>query len=320
MPVPPPRPSAHPRWAGRGSLSGERFRALAGPRAGLPGTSRAAVGSPGRRIGPAHPAPVRPGRAARLVALVALAGTVLTACSALYDPADGPTGGTADGRSAAVPASPAPTATATPEVTVGEGEAGRPAARTRPGTALADRAAGVLSGRVPDSGDGRLVTVPGDVRAPGRGRVLRVRVQVEGGLPVAPAAFADFVLGTLNDDRGWGHGGTLRFARTDGAADIRVVLASPELSAAMCRPLRTGGTLSCRNGDAVVLTWYRWAKGSADYGRDRTGYRRYVVSHEVGHALGRGHVDCPGRGRLAPTMMQQTKGLRGCRPNPWPNP
>ncbi len=43
-----------------------------------------------------------------------------------------------------------------------------------------------------------------------------------------------------------------------------------------------------------------------------------VVNHETGHWLGKGHARCPGKGRLAPVMMQQSKGTHGCRFNPWP--
>lgn len=148
----------------------------------------------------------------------------------------------------------------------------------------------------------------------------RVRVEVEGGLPVDGAAFAVFVLATLNDPRSWGHGGRMTFARTAGAYDLRVVLASPETSARLCAPLQTMGTLSCALGRSAVLTHYRWVKAIPDYGTDRTGYRRYLINHEVGHTLGHGHLMCPGLGRLAPLMMQQTKGLKGCRPNSWPFP
>ena len=189
------------------------------------------------------------------------------------------------------------------------------------GLSAADVLAGLRSRQVPQRGGGHLVTVPGDVPAPGSGRVVRVRVEVESGLNVDGPAFARFVLATLNDPRSWGHGGVLTFARTDdGTATIRVVLASPDTSAALCRPLITFGRLSCGNGNTAVLTLYRWVRAIPGYGNDTTGYRRYVVNHEVGHTLGHGHVTCPGPGSLAPVMMQQTKGLNGCRPNPWPFP
>jgi hypothetical protein len=186
-----------------------------------------------------------------------------------------------------------------------------------------DVVAGVLSAKVKWNGSGKLQTVKGSAKAPGKkGSVLKVRVQVEKGLSVDPEKFADFVLATLNDERSWTENGTRRFARTDQVSEAftTVTLASPQTSADLCRPLQTMGKLSCRNGDRVILTSYRWVKAIPEYRGDRQGYRQYVVNHEVGHALGHGHEYCAGRGKRAPLMMQQTKGLLGCRPNPWPHP
>ena len=80
----------------------------------------------------------------------------------------------------------------------------------------------------------------------------------------------------------------------------------------------TGGYTSCRYGDRAVINLARWATAVPDYEGDVATYRLYVVNHEVGHALGNGHVRCPGAGRPAPVMMQQTLGLGACRPNVWP--
>lgn len=168
------------------------------------------------------------------------------------------------------------------------------------------------------------MVVPGAAPAPASARVRTIRVEVEsdlleGGL-IAAVPFADFALGVLNDPRGWGAGGVMSFARTDGDAEFRLVIATPDTSASLCAPLRTLGTLSCRTGRSAVLTWYRWVEAIPDYGVDRSDYRRYVVNHEVGHLLGHGHAANPGVGKVAPVMMQQTKGLNGALPNPWPNP
>ena len=182
-----------------------------------------------------------------------------------------------------------------------------------------DRLAGVLSRDVVPVGSGGTVVVPGSEPAPHAGQERRVRVEIEGGLPLDGPAVARFVLATLNDSRSWAADG-LAFSRTDGDADIVVVLASPDTSARMCQPLITGGTLSCREGDRAIITTYRWVNGMEDYGDDLTGYRQYVVNHEVGHVLGHGHASCPGAGQPAPVMQQQTKDVDPCVPNPWPYP
>ena len=173
--------------------------------------------------------------------------------------------------------------------------------------------------RVAERGSGRLVPVPGSVPAPGAGRTVRVRVEIEGGVDVGPETFAAQVLRTLNDDRSWSHAGTRSFARTSGPAEVVVVLASPATSARLCRPLVTYGRLSCRSGNRAILTSYRWARGTPEF-ESVAQYRQYVVNHEVGHVLGHGHESCPGPGRRAPVMQQQTKRVAPCRPNPWPFP
>lgn len=171
------------------------------------------------------------------------------------------------------------------------------------------------------TGTGRLVVVPwaGPIR--GSGRLRRYRVEVEAGLPVRPGAFAAEVERILADPRGWGAGGRYVFQRVaSDAVDFVVVLASPRVTDRLCRPLTTAGIYSCFQGDRSVINYLRWRTGAESYGTDVTAYRQYVVLHEVGHALGHDHVGCPGPGRPAPTMMQQTKGVGACRPNPWPNP
>lgn len=173
----------------------------------------------------------------------------------------------------------------------------------------------------PRAAAGRYVTVAGHSSPPdGDGRVLRYLVEMEDGLPFDPEEFAATVHRILNDDRGWAADGT-RFERVDtGSVAFRVSLSSPDLTDEQCLPLRTGGQVSCWNGQRAVINALRWGTGSDTYGADLLSYREYLISHEVGHALGHGHVNCPGAGQPAPVMVQQTKSLQGCVANPWPFP
>ncbi|WP_432954045.1 DUF3152 domain-containing protein [Micromonospora haikouensis] len=156
----------------------------------------------------------------------------------------------------------------------------------------------------------------------GHGRLLRYRVAVERDIRGVPVAgFAAEVTRILADPRGWTAGGKWRLRRVGPGhrADFTVHLATPDTRDLLCQDDPDGYT-SCRNGDRVVLNVARWVKGAPGFGTDLAHYRRYLVNHEVGHRLGMGHQLCPGRGRPAPVMQQQTLGLHGCTPNGWPYP
>jgi hypothetical protein len=178
---------------------------------------------------------------------------------------------------------------------------------------------------VPERASGRFAVAPLVPAAPGVGRIAprtagaeRYRVEVERGLPYGAAEFAAAVDATLSDRRSWSGSGSHPLVRVAGDADFRIVLASPATVDRLCAPLKTRGRVSCRNGFDVVINAWRWQRGAESYGSDLAAYRHYVVNHEVGHALGFGHLPCSGPGEPAPVMLQQTVGLQGCLPNPWP--
>lgn len=126
-----------------------------------------------------------------------------------------------------------------------------------------------------------------------------------------------------NRTRGWTADGSVRFQRTDvpSEADVRVVVATPASVDASCGAvgLETNGIYSCWDGQRTMLNQHRWEHGAADFA-DLARYRTYLVNHEVGHALGHDHVDCPEPGARAPIMMQQTRSVGACEPNGWPHP
>ncbi len=190
-----------------------------------------------------------------------------------------------------------------------------------------DLLGGETSSKVPQSASGNTSVVPGTWRGRDTGKVYLYRVEVENGLPIDGETAARSIHAILNDPRGWGgKQGEISFTRTDGEADFRIVIASPNLTDQLCAPLTTEGKTNCRNGDNVVLNAKRWVGGAKlwfNKGKTITDYRIYEVSHETGHWLGHGHMFCPQPGGLAPVMQQQSDDggdNLGCIPNGWPNP
>ncbi len=179
-------------------------------------------------------------------------------------------------------------------------------------------------------GPDKFDAVPGVDKAPGKGRKYTYRVDVEQGLGLDGALFAEAVQKTLNDKRSWAHNGARTFERIyTGKPDFVITLASPGTTATWCAKSgldTTEDNVSCDSAstERVMINAYRWAQGSSTYGDKMYAYRQMLINHEVGHRLGYGHVTCDKDGELAPVMQQQTKFLDHdgihCLANPWPYP
>ena len=167
---------------------------------------------------------------------------------------------------------------------------------------------------------GDLVAVASDDGAAPVG-TTRYLVEVQSGIPVDPECFARLVEETLADPEGWAAAG-YGFARVgpDDWTHLRVTLAVPDTVDRLCLPLNTAGIFSCWNGERAMLNLTRWVEGAETFGDDIAMYRRYMINHEVGHALGFGHRSCPAVGEPAPIMMQQTKTTEACLPSGRPTP
>ncbi|MFI6646002.1 DUF3152 domain-containing protein [Streptomyces sp. NPDC050529] len=178
---------------------------------------------------------------------------------------------------------------------------------------------------------GKFEAIAGTAKAPGKGHRYRYRIDVEKGLGLDPALFAEAVQKTLNDDRSWAHDGDMTFERISvGEPDFVITLASPGTTGEWCEKSgldTTEDNVSCDSAatERVMINAYRWAQGSSTFGPDKLfAYRQMLINHEVGHRLGHNHVSCGTKGALAPVMQQQTKSLDidgiKCRPNPWVYP
>lgn len=211
---------------------------------------------------------------------------------------------------------PSPTPKATPKPTA-----------TLPTTAPTGSVAAlpVSAATYPERGNDTFNVVPGTSQPVGHGPLRTYAVETEGAMSGVDAqAFAASVVATLSDPRSWSHGG-IRLQRVDsGHVDFRVTLTSVLTIRKKCGyslPVET----SCFNSaeGRAFINVARWVRGAVTYGKDVADYRHYVVNHEVGHALGHGHVKCPKAGAAAPIMMEQTLGVTtpgvgACQPNPWP--
>ncbi|MBN9644449.1 DUF3152 domain-containing protein [Corynebacterium mendelii] len=182
----------------------------------------------------------------------------------------------------------------------------------------------------------------------GTEKVFTYTVEVEEGIPAShyggDGAFAALVDATLSDPRGWTQDPRFGFRHIDGTSteqpDLRIQLTSVGSTHDACGH-DIGMETSCFTtiGNRVVINESRWVRGAIPFNGDIGSYRRYLINHEVGHAIGyAAHEPCGADGALAPVMMQQTLSLSNsflhnlepsevypddgavCRYNPWPFP
>jgi hypothetical protein len=79
--------------------------------------------------------------------------------------------------------------------------------------------------------------------------------------------------------------------------------------------------LSVANMDqrTIHINYCRWTEGCPNQSQlPLEQYRQYVIQHEVGHMMGKGHPTTLPNQKEAPIMMQQTLGIHQFQPNQWP--
>lgn len=162
-------------------------------------------------------------------------------------------------------------------------------------------------------------TAPIDHRVAVR-KTFTYRIATRGRITADRARFQTLAEQSFADPRGWRAAG-FAFRRVAKGGSFTLVLASagtvPSFGA-VC-----SSTWSCRVGRYVIINQTRWQHASPAWnaaGLALRDYRHMVINHETGHWLGHGHARCPGKGRPAPVMLTQSKGLGGCRFNPFPLP
>ena len=151
-------------------------------------------------------------------------------------------------------------------------------------------------------------------------RIVTYVIETRGKVKSAMPSFRKRTAEIYADPRGWSRA-NVHFKRVASGGAFSLVLSAARYVpgfAPICDRY-----WSCRVGRYVIINEDRWRHGTPYFksaGGNLRQYRAMVVNHETGHWFGLGHASCGGNGQPAPVMMQQSKGLYGCKPNPWPLP
>jgi hypothetical protein len=149
-------------------------------------------------------------------------------------------------------------------------------------------------------------------------RTVTYHVETRGQITTSLKQFRAQAQETYEDPRGW-RGAGIQFTPVAHGGSFTLVLAQASLVPSFSSSCSS--MWSCRVGRYVIINQDRWKYASPAWNAAHLAlrdYRHMVVNHETGHWLGLHHANCPGPGRLAPVMQQQSKGLQGCRFNPFP--
>jgi hypothetical protein len=149
-------------------------------------------------------------------------------------------------------------------------------------------------------------------------RTVRYHIETRGTITTSLRQFKAQAQQTYEDPRGWRAAG-IRFVPVARGGAFTLVLSQASLVPSFSSGCSS--MWSCRVGRFVIINQDRWKHASPAWNAAHLAlrdYRHMVVNHETGHWLGLHHATCPGKGRLAPVMQQQSKGLQGCRFNPFP--
>ena len=128
----------------------------------------------------------------------------------------------------------------------------------------------------------------------------------------------------LADPRGWTGSGYEFSETTEKAYHVLIkkvpshVMDEQFKSTPRLRGLSVTITYKGKKPSEIWINQQNWMNKPKDFVGSRKLYREYLIQHEMGHALGRGHSPTRGVQNNCPVMYQQTKGTRSiCQSNPW---
>lgn len=147
-------------------------------------------------------------------------------------------------------------------------------------------------------------------------KVIRYSISQESGCRKIPS-FDRVVRSVLGNPKKTWRGYT--FIHDQNSPEFQIILTTPKTVFNKCR----FKGLSCAdvNLKIVYINRNRYLRGAVKSKLSLSDYRVYVINHEVGHIIGKGHVKCPCTGKCnkkVPVMNQATKGIGHCRPNNMP--